>query len=138
MSLARTALGLALGAVTAVAAFAAGPRVGLWPLVFVAFVPMIVAEHHVLPRRLSGLALGIGLGGSILLGIWGVLPPHSAPVVRAIPVIVAVFVTAIGSLDRPLMDASHYRGFLVTVPIAWTGLSFFTSRGPLGTIGSLQ
>jgi len=32
-----------------------------WPLIFVAFVPMVVAQHRILPASLSGFAPGIGI-----------------------------------------------------------------------------
>jgi len=48
-------LGLTLAALSAALFTLSFPPYGLWPLVFVGLVPMIVAQHRVLPRRLSRL-----------------------------------------------------------------------------------
>jgi len=39
------------------------PPFDLWPLIWVGLVPMVVAQHRVLPARLSGLAPALGIGG---------------------------------------------------------------------------
>src|SRR6476646_10078587 len=56
--------GLLLALLTPVLVGLANPPFGLWPLIFVAFVPMVIAQHVVLPRRLSGLAVGVAIGGT--------------------------------------------------------------------------
>src|SRR5579875_853442 len=48
---ARVALGLALAGLSALLATWAFPPYGVWPLIFIAWVPMLVAQHRVLPRR---------------------------------------------------------------------------------------
>jgi len=59
----RIGLGLILAALSAALFTLAFPPYDLWPLVFVGLVPMIVAQHRVMPPRLSGLAAGVGIGG---------------------------------------------------------------------------
>src|SRR5690349_19828254 len=54
--------GIALSLLTPLL-IAAAFALGLWPLVWVAFVPMLVAQHRVLPARWSGLGPAIGIGG---------------------------------------------------------------------------
>src|SRR4051794_9389084 len=60
----RVVAGLLLALCTPLLVQLATPPFEIWPLIFVAFVPMVIAQHHVLPRRLSGLAVGVGIGGS--------------------------------------------------------------------------
>src|SRR6476646_10849818 len=54
------ALGLAL--LSGALATLAFPPFGAWPLIFVAFAPMIVAQHRVAPPRWSGAVFGLGIG----------------------------------------------------------------------------
>src|SRR5690242_4281860 len=58
--------GVVLSALSAGALIAASPPVGWWPLVFVAFAPMVVAQNRVLPARWAGLALATALGGFLV------------------------------------------------------------------------
>jgi len=57
------------------------PPYGIWPLAFLGFVPALVAQHRILPPRLSSLAQAIAVGaflgvlipqifGSFAGGIW--------------------------------------------------------------------
>ncbi|HEY6472808.1 MAG TPA: hypothetical protein VIY26_07950, partial [Acidimicrobiales bacterium] len=62
---ARFVLGLALAGLSALLATWAFPPYGIWPLIFVAWVPMLVAQHRVLPRRWSWMAVAIGIGGYV-------------------------------------------------------------------------
>jgi apolipoprotein N-acyltransferase len=39
------------------------PPYDLWLLIWVGLVPMLVAQHRILPRCLSGLATGVSVGG---------------------------------------------------------------------------
>jgi hypothetical protein len=60
----RIIIGLALSALSAVMLFFMwSGRGNLWPLVFVAFVPMYVAQYRLLPRKLSAVALAIAAFG---------------------------------------------------------------------------
>ena len=60
---ARLVLGTLLSLLSMGLFFLAFPPYGLWPLVFVAFVPMLVAQFRVMPARWSSLAAAITIGG---------------------------------------------------------------------------
>src|SRR5215467_13914983 len=90
----RLAAGLGLAGLSALLGTWAFPPYGAWPLIFVAWVPMLVAQHGVLPRRWGGLAPGIGIGGYYGGYIYGVLGPGFAWWVLAIPAGVAVVAAA--------------------------------------------
>jgi apolipoprotein N-acyltransferase len=49
--IARIGLGLALAALSAGVLMLAFPPYDLWPLISVAFVPMLLAQYRVMPRR---------------------------------------------------------------------------------------
>jgi len=71
----RTAAGVALGLASGGLATLAFPPFELWPLIFVAFVPMVVAQHRILPKGLGPLAPGAAIGayyaGQLSAGTWG-------------------------------------------------------------------
>jgi len=58
----RISVGVALGAVSAAMLILAFPPYNAWPLIFVAFVPMVLADNRVLPQRRAGLASALGIG----------------------------------------------------------------------------
>lgn len=116
----RIALGLALSALSAVMLFVIWNGLGnLWPLVFVAFVPMYVAQYRLLPRRVSALALGIAAFG-YWLAMWtfsglGII----VTVVGAL--IPAALWFVLGIFERPFTERTHYKWFLVQLPLLWVG-----------------
>jgi len=63
----RIFLGLALGLLSAVLYILTFQPYSVWPLAFVVFVPMLIAEHRILPLRWSGLARGIAVGLFLLV-----------------------------------------------------------------------
>src|SRR5580658_5568054 len=97
----RVALGLALAGLSALLATWAFPPYGFWPLIFVAWVPMLVAEHRVLPRRWGWLAVAVGLGGFSAGYLHGVVDPTFAWWVACIPLAVglAAGLGALGDRD---------------------------------------
>ena len=76
---ARFVRGLALAGLSGLLATWAFPPYGIWPLIFVAWVPMLVAQHWVLARRLvldGGRVRGIG--GYVAGYLHGVVDPSFA------------------------------------------------------------
>jgi len=63
----RIPIGVALGAISAAMLILAFPPYTVWPLIFVAFVPMVLADYRVLPRRLAGLGSAVGVGFWLLV-----------------------------------------------------------------------
>jgi len=133
---ARLAAGLGLAGLSALLGTWAFPPYGAWPLIFVAWVPMLVAQHQVLPRRWGWLAPGIGIGGYYGGYLSGVLGPGFAWWVAAIPAGVAVVAGAASVADRPLQEAAGYARFAVTVPLIWAAAEFLRGLAPgVGTQG---
>jgi apolipoprotein N-acyltransferase len=131
----RIALGVALAVAAASLTILAHPPGSLGPLLLVSYVPMIVAQHHVLPRRFAGVATAIGIAGPTWYGISLVLPDRSAPALRVFPFVLAALLLVIGWLDRALMERTRYRTFVFLVPLVWTAISLPLAYGPTGTIG---
>lgn len=132
----RLVFGLTLAALSALLGTWAFPPYGLWPLIFVAFVPMLVAQHHVLPRRWGWVAVGIGIGGYYAGYLHGVVGGGFAWWGACIPLAVAL-VAGVGAIaDRPLQEASGYVRFVVAFPLGWAAAEFLRGFVPaLGTQG---
>ncbi|HTW10312.1 MAG TPA: nitrilase-related carbon-nitrogen hydrolase [Acidimicrobiales bacterium] len=135
---ARIGLGLALAGLSALLATWAFPPYGIWPLIFVAWVPMLVAQHRVLPRRWSWVAVAIAIGGYVAGYLHGVVDPSFAWWVACIPLVVALGagIGAVGA--RNFDEATGYVFFVFTFPLIWTALEFLRGFTPgIGTQGYL-
>ena len=126
----RLVPGLLLAATTVVLVALAFPPVGWWPLILVAFVPMVVAQHRVLPARWAGVALGIGIGGMFAFHLSpGLADGDVSFVIQLWPVFVAVLIAALAWRSRAFHERTCYRWFLVSAPVAWVALDFLRSSG---------
>jgi apolipoprotein N-acyltransferase len=118
----RILLGLALGLLGAVLYIFAFQPYSVWPLAFVAFVPMLIAEQRILPLRWSGLGRGLGIGLFLivfLLSLFGGGP--TMWIFFAIPgviILISVFTT-------PSVRAFHER----------TGFRWFILQGAMDAAG---
>jgi len=59
----RTLIAVLLSALSGLLLFLAFPPYDLWPLMWVAFIPMIVAQYRIIPRKISSLTPAITVGG---------------------------------------------------------------------------
>src|SRR6476659_2699608 len=110
----RIAAGLLLALATPVLVGLANPPFGLWPLIFLAFVPMVIAQHVVLPRRLSGLAVGVAIGGTWSVYFsWGLAEGGTALVYQLMPLYVVAIAAAIAWRGRRFHERTNYRWFLI-------------------------
>ncbi|HEX9681648.1 MAG TPA: nitrilase-related carbon-nitrogen hydrolase [Acidimicrobiales bacterium] len=122
--------GLALGAVTPLLVLLANPPVGWWPLIFVAFVPMVVAQHRTLPRRWSWLAPAIGVGGSYAVYFSpGLADGEVAVVFQLFPVYVGLIAVLVSGRSRAFAERTGYRWIAVSAPLGWIAIDFLRSTG---------
>ncbi len=123
-------MGLLLSALTPVLVVAANPPVGLWPLIFVAFAPMVVAQHRVLPRRRSWLAPAIGIGGAYAVYFSpGLRDGDVAVVFELMPLYVAVIAVLVAGRGRAFGERTGLRWIAVSAPVCWTAIDFVRSTG---------
>ena len=126
----RVALGVLLALGSGGLANLAFPPFELWPLILVAFVPMVVAQHRVMPARWSGLAVGLGVGayfaGQLTPGL-SFAGAGVAIVFQLLPLYLAIFVTALAWRSRAFQERTGYRWFLVSAPLAWVGIDALRS-----------
>jgi apolipoprotein N-acyltransferase len=105
-------------------------QLGIWPLICVAFVPMLVAQHRVLPARWSGLGPAIGIGGMFGFHLSPGLVDGGLPVLAVVwPLLMAAVIAPLFWRSRRFHEATGYRWFLFSGPVAWVALDFLRSQG---------
>jgi len=132
--------GIALAASGAALLALAFPPYGFWPLIFCGFVPILVAAHRVIPFRLAGIALGLGVGGFM----WGYFYPMHLetgdPYLYFFPYAMGVIVFLIGTYQRAFHNRTNYRFFVLEGAIMWVGLEMarllFSSLGTAGFLAN--
>lgn len=126
----RVVAGICLALLTPILVGLASSPVDLWPLIFVAFVPMVIAQHHVLPARLSGVAVGLGIGGAwAIIFSWGLTQVGVKVVYQLAPVYLAIVAAALAWRGRRFHERTNYRWFLLTFPLAYTAIEFLRASG---------
>jgi len=129
----RIILGSLLSVLSAVALTAAFPPYELWPLVFIALVPMIVAQYWLFPKAWSGLAVGLGVGGFFLfyMSLGGLIP-----FLVWLPVPIFFAAGFIGWRERVFNEKTGARLFWLIGPILWVGIEMIRGLVPfIGTWG---
>ena len=121
--IARIALGVALAALSAGIATLAFPRYEIWPLIFVAFIPMAIAQHRVLPVSWSPLAPGVTIGayfaGQLSAGL---AEGNVAWYIQLWPLYGALFIAGLCWPGRKFHARTHYRWLWLSFPLAWTAI----------------
>lgn len=126
-----TILGLILSASSAIMFTLAFPPYDLWPLIFVGMVPMIVSLHRIMPKKLSGLAMGIGIGGFFFGYFNGMF---TLWFMKCIPMLIGIITTFIGFRERAFHERTHYHWFVPQGAIMWVGVEMI--RGFIPVIGT--
>jgi apolipoprotein N-acyltransferase len=129
----RIGASLALATLSGLLLTLAFPPYGLWPLIFVGFIPLVVTQHRIAPARLSGVIYGLGIG----VFFWGYFGPMFAGVVPAmawLPVVVAVVAALMSGGDRAFQQRTRYRWFVLQGAVVWAGIEAI--RGFVPVIGT--
>ena len=123
-------VGLLTALVTPVLVLLANPPFGWWPLITVAFVPMLVAQHRVLPARWSWLGVAVGIGGTYAVYFSpGLADGDVRFVYQLFPLYIAVIAAVVAGRGRRFHVRTRYRWFTVSFPLAWTAIEFLRSSG---------
>lgn len=119
-TLGRVSLGLALSALSAGLLVLAFPPFNLWFLVWVSFVPYLLAQHRVMPPKLSAVAAAAFNG----LWLWGYLGPvfgGSGNFMAYLPLFVAALSLLTEGSARRFHARTGYRYFMLQGMAAWVG-----------------
>lgn len=116
----RLLVGLALSALGGLAFVLAFPPYELWPLVFIGWIPVQIAQFRIMPKRLTSLASAVG----IFVWLQGYLGPVFAPVgtfMVWLPLAVAVL-SFLGDMGlRKFHEKTGYRWFITSGIASWAG-----------------
>ena len=116
----RIASGVALSVLGGVMLLLSFPPYGIWPLVWVAFVPYLFAQYRLFPRKWSSL------GPAIALLVW--LGPFMArlfgtqfgPFFTFLGVLIALL-SYFANREREFIERTHYRWFVLHGAVTWVG-----------------
>lgn len=134
----RLLIGVALSSVSAVLLTFSMPPYGIWPLAVLGLLPMVLAQYRVFPRRLSGLAMAITIGGLVGLYIMDAfLSLGNAPwYMRGLPFIFGVVILFTDAGTRAFHERTDFRWFVLSGALGWMGVEMIRSLIPvLGTWG---
>jgi len=131
----NTLFGILLGALSGLAFMLAFPPYEIWPLIFIGWIPVLVAQNRIMPPKLSSLPTAIAIG------IW--LEGYMGPVFRPtgsymiyLPLIAAVISFVVDLGKRKFNQLTHYRWFVLEGAITWAGMEMIRLFIPIaGTWG---
>jgi apolipoprotein N-acyltransferase len=128
----RISIGAALGAVSAAMLILAFPPYNAWPLIFVAFVPMVLADNRVLPLRRAGLASAIGIGIWLLVYLTMIFGLSlDTWFMQAIAVLVSLLGYLSGRGLRVFHEQTRYRWFVLSGVVGIVGVEMIRSFIPI-------
>ncbi|MFW5850132.1 MAG: apolipoprotein N-acyltransferase [bacterium] len=117
----RAIAGIVCGAVGGGAFILAFPPFEIWPLIFVGWVPVLVAQHRIMPAKLSSLPVALAIG------IWlqGYLGPVFNPIgtyMVYLPLAAAVISFFTDMSKRRFSQTTHYRWFVLEGAVSWAAI----------------
>jgi apolipoprotein N-acyltransferase len=128
-------IGLLLGVVSGAAFILAFPPFEIWPLIFIGWVPVLIAQHHVMPEKLSSLptALAIGIW---LEGYMGPVFNPTGSYMIYLPLAAALISLLVDMGKRKFNQKTHYRWFVLEGALSWAGIEMIRLFIPIaGTWG---
>jgi apolipoprotein N-acyltransferase len=129
----RTAVGLTLAISSAALLTLAFPPYNLGLLIWIGFIPMLVAQYRVLPAKLSSLASAVAIGGwlgVLLVPMFG----GKSFFMATIPLLTAIFVFFVDKNKRLFHERTGYRWFVLEGAVGWVGLEMI--RGLIPALGT--
>ena len=133
----RIGVGIALSILSGVMLLLSYPPYGLWPLMWVGFIPMLVAQYRLMPRKWSSLAVAIAnlvWLGPFLRRIFGVDAPWFYAYLGPLIALLNFFTRK----ERAFHEQTQYRWFTLQGVADAVGFEMIRSFIPvLGTMGFL-
>ena len=117
-------------------AYLAAPPFELWPLIFVAFVPMVWAQHRLVPAGLMPVVPAIAIATFLITQITpGLIQGNVAWYYHSFPVVIGALIALLGWPGRHFHARTRYRWLTVSFPLAWVAVDagrVFTGHETLG------
>jgi len=123
--------GIGVSMLTALMLILAFHPYDVWFLAFFSLVPMLIAQHRILPRKWSGLAPAVGIGGWLFVFLTSMFGGNSAAYVIQIVVVVIIIVQVFTVPGvRRFHEQTGYRWFLLQGIADWVGFEMVRSFIP--------
>ncbi len=133
----RFVVGIALSALSGVMLLLSYPPYGLWPLMWIGFIPMFIAQYRLMPRKWSSVAVAIAnlvWLGPFLRRIFGVDAPWFYAYLGPLIALLNFFTRK----ERIFHEQTKYRWFALQGVLDAVGFEMIRSFIPvLGTMGFL-
>jgi apolipoprotein N-acyltransferase len=135
-ALSRLLIGSAAAVLSGLLAWAAAPPLDLWPLIFVAFVPMVWAQHRVVPFGFGPVIPAIAICTFLITQITpGLIQGNVAWYYHSFPLFVGALIVLLSWPGRHFHRRTGYRWLTLSFPLAWVAVDagrVFTGHETLG------
>jgi apolipoprotein N-acyltransferase len=100
---------------------------------------MAIAQHRILPERISALAPALGVGGFVLGSFGGVFPPSAAWYMKVLPLLVGALVFVGSRGARARQARAGYATWPLSAALGWVAFElvrlFIPALGTWGYVG---
>ena len=125
---ARLVLGMALSFLSGLMMTAAFAPYDVWPLVFIVFIPLVLAQYRIMPAKYSSLA------PAIMIATWLFLyfgPSFfTGGIMLALPVFGFIINLLAEKKNRTFHDETKYRWFIINGVVSWVGFELIRTFIP--------
>ena len=133
----RTIVGLVLAAASAVLLTLAFAPYNLWLLIWIGFIPGLLAQYRIMPRRIAWLATGVFVGGFVL-GYLGPVFADGIWYMKYLWLIIGVIAALANIGAIAFQERTHYRWFILQGAVIWVAIEMIRNFIPVaGTWGYL-
>ncbi|MDF1519643.1 MAG: hypothetical protein P1P73_04095 [Brevefilum sp.] len=127
--------GILLAVISGFAFILAFPPYEIWPLIFIGWVPVLVAQHRVMPAKLSSLPTAIAIG-IWLEGYMGPIFNPTGSYMIYLPLVAALISFLVDIGKRKFNQKTHYRYFVIEGALSWSAIEMVRLFIPIaGTWG---
>ena len=127
----RTILGLILSTISAGLLMLAFPPFNLWFLVWFSFIPYILAEHRVMPNKISSLAPAVFIGLFFTGYNWQLFQKwFGFEIFLVFFLVLSVFIFLILIGSRRFHKCTHFRWFVIDAVVGWVGFEMIRNLIP--------
>lgn len=126
----RLAIGVILALVSGAMLLAAFAPYNAWPLIFFAFIPLILAQFRIMPAKLSSLAPAITVSSWVYFYFGPSFFPEGIGLILALPLIVFIINLLAEKKVRGFHEDTHYRWFILRGVVSWVGFEIIRTFIP--------
>ena len=124
-----------MGAVSGFAFILAFPPFEIWPLIFIGWVPVLIAQQRIMPAKFSSLPTAVAIG-IWLEGYMGPIFNPTGTYMIYLPLVAAMFALIFDLGKRKFNQRTGYRWFVLEGTLSWGAIEMVRLFIPIaGTWG---